>query len=79
VLLLLSIGTSWFNTGAVHAQSAASPSSGPEAPRAATAVTDKASEKAARDAFERGRVFYDRSEHARGRDAAGLVSRRQGQ
>jgi len=57
--LLISIGTAWFDAGAAHAQSAASPGSRAEEPRASTASTDKTSEKAAREAFERGRVFYD--------------------
>jgi tetratricopeptide (TPR) repeat protein len=63
-VLLVSIGTGWFDIRAVHAQSARSPGSVPEESRAATAVTDKASEKAARDAFERGRVFYDSGQFA---------------
>jgi tetratricopeptide (TPR) repeat protein len=70
-VLLVSIGSCWLGTAKVQAQAApagspragtsAGPSARAEEPRAATerASAEKANEKAARDAFERGRVFYD--------------------
>lgn len=71
-VLLLSIGSCWLGAAEVQAQAApagsprtGTPAAGPrgrsEEPRASTerASTEKANEKAARDAFERGRVFYD--------------------
>jgi len=48
VVLLVGSGWCWVGVGAAHAQGA---------PTAVSA--DKANEKAARDAFERGRVYYD--------------------
>lgn len=73
-VVLLSIGSCWLAAAEVQAQAApagspragtpaapASPRARADEPRASTerASTDKANEKAARDAFERGRVFYD--------------------
>ena len=57
-VLLMSVGAGWFGAGAAHAQSAPSPGSHAEEARASTSA-DKGGEKAAREAFERGRVFYD--------------------